>query len=222
MKSNLVLLLLLASAIALGSGYLWLARGFRAPSAPVDTVATVLSTPIPLPDFELGDQLGRPFTRESLLGEWSFLFFGYTHCPDVCPTTLVMLNRVAGLLQETATSPRPQVVFIAVDPERDTPGVLTDYLAHFNPEFLGVTGPEAQLQVLTRPLGIMHQRSPAEDTDGTAYLVDHTASILLVGPRGQLRALMSPPHDADVIAADYRKIVAAGSPRAARERQQPR
>jgi len=208
LKPTFVILLLLVGAIGVGSGYLWMARDFRAPSAtlPADTTATVLAQPLPLPPFTLTDHHGRPFDRESLRGQWTYLFFGYTHCPDVCPTTLMTLGQVDRLLQEASVTPRPRVVFVAVDPERDTPQVLAQYVAHFNADFLGVTGTEALLQALTQPLGILFMRSPGDAPEG-GYLIDHSASLLLIDPGARLRALSSPPHDAAAIAADYRKIV---------------
>ncbi len=174
------------------------------------TSATVLSEPMPVPSFALVDHQGRPFTQDNLRGRWTFLFFGYIYCPDVCPTTLMILNQVDRQLQNTTSELRPAFVFISVDPARDTVEKLADYVSYFNPDFLGATGPEEALQALTKPLGIGYRRRAAEGLPDDKYFVDHTASILLINPQGQLRALSSPPHDAATIARDYQKIVAQG------------
>ncbi len=192
---------------------IWLAVQFRfapePPSSPLSldtSAATVLSEPLAIPAFTMTDHHDRPFTEKSLHGQWTFLFFGYTYCPDICPTTLTLLNEVDKLLLEKNILPHPKFIFISVDPNRDTTKQLADYVSYFNPAFLGVTGSEAELQKLTRPLGIAYWRDPKSQSNEN-YLVDHSSSILLVEPEGQLRALMSPPHEAEAIANDYKKIV---------------
>ncbi len=197
------------SAIVFGA--VWIALEFRfAPEPPglplsIDTAAsTVLSEPMTVPPFMLTDHRGSSFTENNLRGYWTFLFFGYTYCPDICPMTLTILNQVDKFLQEQKTLQHPQFIFVSIDPNRDTSKGLADYVAYFNPTFIGVTGLDEQLQALTRPLGIFYQRAT-----GANYLVDHSATILLVNPQVQLQALISPPHDAAAIADDYQKIVNA-------------
>jgi protein SCO1/2 len=168
--------------------------------------ATVFREPRALAPFELLDHHGGAFTADDLRGQWSFLFFGYTHCPDVCPTTLSVLNSVAGKLADASGAAR--FVFVTVDPERDTPEVLARYVTYFNGEFLGVTGERAAIDALTRQLGILHMRVEAQD-DAASYLVDHTASVLLFNPAGEFQALFSPPLDADTIAGEFRTITDA-------------
>jgi len=194
-------------------GAVWLALEFRyapePPGLPLSintTTATVLSEPMTVPSFKLIDQHGQPFTEKNLQGQWTFLFFGYTYCPDICPTTLVILNQVDQQLREKKTAVHPKIIFISVDPARDTAERLGEYVSYFNPAFLGVTGLEEELQTLTRPLGIAYRRS---DESSENYLIDHSASILLINPQAQLQALISPPHDATAIAEDYQKILDA-------------
>jgi protein SCO1/2 len=176
--------------------------------APVDigTTATVLPRAKQLPEFTLVDDQGRRFDRTSLRGKWTFLFFGYTHCPDVCPTTLGVLAQVEKALRADASMSQPAYVFVSVDPQRDTPEHLADYMDYFSRSFVGVTGADDQLLRLSRALGILYQRHP--DGEGGDYLVDHSASILLVDPAAGLRAVFAAPHDPATIAGDYRKIVA--------------
>ena len=179
-------------------GAIWVALEFRnAPSPPglplsIGTkAATVLSQPMGVPTFTLTDHKGNPFTEKDLQGHWSFIFFGYTHCPDICPTALTLLNQVDLLLQEKPISVHPRFIFISIDPQRDTPERLAQYVTYFNPSFLGVSGLEEQLKRLTNPLGIAYQRSFTDASSNQNYLVDHSASILLIDPQAQLRALLN-------------------------------
>ena len=174
----------------------------------MEAAATVFPDPIPLPAFELHDQTGTSFTKENLKGHWSFLFFGYTHCPDTCPVTLTVLKQVDKRLLETSDVSRPEIVFVSVDPERDTDEERADYVAGFNPAFISVTGPQEQLSALSKPIGIAYQRENGATADEN-YKVDHSTVILLIDHRARLRALISPPYDAGVIARDYKKIISA-------------
>jgi protein SCO1/2 len=182
----------------------------RGRSASVDAQrATVLSPPKPIAAFSLIDQTGRPFGSERLQGKWTFVFFGYTHCPDVCPTTLSALAGVDKLLRaDPGAHQDVQTVFVSVDPRRDTPEQLAKYVPFFNEDFIGVTGEQAQIDRLARDLGIVHLRTQEDAAGG--YLIDHTASILLIDPKGRLRALFGVPHEPRIIAADFERIRGAG------------
>ncbi len=172
--------------------------------------ATVLSPAKPLAEFSLVDQHGRPFNKASLTGKWTFMFFGYTNCPDVCPTTLQVLEKIDAELAASAGNGRPrQVVFVSVDPERDTPAALGKYVAYFDPGFIGVTGSASDVEALTRQLGILHMRTMDQPDSG--YLVEHSASLLLLDPDAALRAIFSAPHQPQSIARDFLEIAAADS-----------
>lgn len=214
MKSKTILGFLLGVGIgAIVFGTIWLALEFsKTPEPPglplpMDTAtATVLSEPMAVPSFKLTDDQDRPFTENNLRGHWTFIFFGYTYCPDICPVTLAVLNQVDLLLREQKPSVHPRFIFVSVDPNRDTTKRLAEYVSYFNPAFMGVTGLEEQLRTLTGPLGIAYERS--SDTESSDnYLVGHSGSILLINPQAQLQALISPPHDAAAIAEDYQKII---------------
>ncbi len=171
-----------------------------------DTMATVLKEPLKVPAFTLTDQHGGTFTTDSLRGHWTFLFFGYTYCPDVCPTTLGALAHVTRLLEKEKIFPPPKTVFVSVDPERDDKlEHLARYTSYFHPDFLGVTGSEQEILALAKPLGIYYRKDSTKST-AADYLIDHSAAILLIDPDGRLRALTSPPHIADSIAIDFVKI----------------
>ena len=150
-----------------------------------------------LPEFTLTDHTGRAYTRRDLEETWTLLFFGYTHCPDVCPITLATVSAsvdaVAALGGEA-----PRVVFVSVDPERDAPSHLRGYVTRFREDFLGVTGPHEELRKLTRALGVAYAR----DGEGPGYLVEHSAALLLVNPKGDLQAVFAPPHEPDAMARD--------------------
>lgn len=212
--SSPLLLFLGAGLLALVLGLILFAFGIRdiqtPPGIPTsqDISATVLSEPVTPPDFHLTYSNGDPFTKLSLQGAWSFLFFGYTYCPDICPTTLALLNEVENQLQQTPLGIKRKYVFISIDPQRDSLEHLGEYVAFFNPLFMSATGPEEELRTLAKPLGIRYQRSPEKRPRGD-YLIDHSATILLFNPDGKLQALISPPHDATVIAEDFNKITAS-------------
>ncbi|MCG6872485.1 MAG: SCO family protein [Gammaproteobacteria bacterium] len=167
--------------------------------------ATVLPPRPPAP-FALVDHNGTVFDNQRLVGHWTLMFFGYTNCPDVCPTTLQTLKQVSALLPEAE---RPQVVFVSVDPGRDTPELLNKYVTYFNPRFLGVTGELQAISDFTRDLGVMFRHDPPKQRGGM-YTVDHSAGLLLFNPDGQWRAYFAAPHKAEEIAREFRVIRAAG------------
>jgi len=142
--------------------------------------------PTPIPEFSFHKAGKVAFTNESLKGKWSLLFIGYTYCPDVCPTTLADLNYVYPSLtndQDTTT----QVVFISVDPNRDKAEQLADYVNYFNENFIGVTSTHEQLWPFVTELGLIYSVVEEGETN-EYYLVDHSASIVLINPEGQFHA----------------------------------
>ena len=198
--------LAVVAIVAAAAGML-LARAALNPPEPPPTLAhaTLLPAPRALPDFALLDQDGQPFSRQRLQGHWSFLFFGFTSCPAICPTTLGVLAQARHQLETLPAAQRPQVVLVSVDPEHDTPAQLKSYLHGFHDEFLGLTGNAAELQRLSRALPVSITMRQLE---GGAYTVDHTTAIFLVDPRGAWRAVFSTPHSPGAIADDYRRILA--------------
>ena len=159
-----------------------------------------------LPDFELTDHRNRTVSRDDLTGHWSLMFFGYTHCPDICPITLQTMSQMYDALDDPDVARALRVYFVSVDPERDTPALLADYVGYFNQDFVGATAPLDELRVLTGALGIMHQLHKKSDTDAS-YLVDHSGAIVLINPQAEYAGLFSAPHDALVMARDVGRIV---------------
>lgn len=195
--------LLAIAALAVG---LWLGLGYfeqrlQQPPPPLMQSAFPLSQPRPLPSFELTADDGTPFDLDSLRGHWTLMAFGYTQCPDICPTTLATYKEIDRLLGESAGGPRPEFLFISVDPERDSPERLGTYVRYFSPGFRGATGPHDALRKLTEPLGILYARAESQDT-ALGYLVDHSASILVIDPQARLAAIFSPPHNPRAMAED--------------------
>jgi len=178
----------------------------RAP--PVDlTTGTFLPLRQALPDFSLIDQQGRTFGSANLRGHWSFLFFGYTNCPDLCPTTLTTLAAMQKRLRAAKAPVLPQVIFVSVDAKRDTPAQLAKYVPYFDPEFIGLTAADQpSIDAVAKKLGISVIIRPAPDGN---YTVDHSGAILVVDPGGRLSAVLGGPFGAEALQGDFQRIVAA-------------
>lgn len=208
MRSGLAQWLLLGGLVLAVAGAYVTWRSLRSGPLPAGDVPSVneIRDDAPLPDFKLRGPKGE-FTNASLGGHWSFMFFGYTQCPDICPTALTLMKEVrTALLAPDAVSPAPtfQVVFISVDPRRDTADLLGAYMAAFDASFIGVSGDDAALAPLAKKLGAYYQRNDGADT--RHYSVDHSAAIYLIDPRGRLAAVFPPPQDTSKLAVDYRRI----------------
>lgn len=183
-------------AVAVGTG---IALVERASEPPTLSAGTALPEARELPAFALEDQAGQPFDRKRLEGRWSLLFTGFTHCPDVCPTTVALM---ADLNRRVARED-VQFVFVSVDPERDTPEVVARYLAHFDPALVGATGARAEMERLTAGLGLGQVRNPG---GGDEYTVDHSTAFVLIDPDARLAGYFSAPHDRDALAADLSRL----------------
>ena len=205
-------LAIVALAVGLWFGLSYFERGLQRPPPPVMQSAFPLSQPRPLPPFQLTADDGAPFNLDSLRGHWTLMAFGYTQCPDICPTTLATYKEIDRLLAESAGSLRPEFLFVSVDPERDSPERLGTYVRYFSPGFRGATGPHEALHALTDPLGILYARAEGQDT-ALGYLVDHSASILVIDPQARLAAIFSPPHNPRAMAEDFAALAQSSDPR---------
>ena len=168
-------------------------------SRPVLASGTWLPDAKPMAAFHLIDSRGRSFTRASLLGHPTLVYFGFTHCPDECPDTLAALARV----RKQASVPGLQVLFITVDPEHDTPAVLAGYLRHFDPTFLGLTGDPTEIGRVAASLGIGFTRI---NLPGGDYDFDHTMAILLFDSAGREVGVFTPPFDVRKLAQALRGV----------------
>ena len=159
---------------------------------------TVLQSPQPSPNFELNAANGRKVSLTDFEGDLVLLYFGYTFCPDVCPATLAELRGALDILGKDAQD--VQVIMISVDPERDTPEMLAEYVAHFHPSFIGVTGTPEEIAQVAALYGIFYEAH--EGTAATGYLVDHTATVLVIDRDGHLKLVFPFGTPAEDIAAD--------------------
>ena len=181
---------------------------FVAPSRvepPSTERATVLPQPRPLPALDLIDLDGRPLPADFIAGHWTLVFFGFTQCPDVCPTTLATLAQALSQLGDLPESERPRVLLVSVDPERDPPDRLAPYVRFFDPSFLAATGSPGAVAEAAAAFGVPYAKVDLPDG---GYTMDHGSGIFVVGPEGGIDAFLSAPHDAGIISRDFRSIVA--------------
>jgi len=152
-----------------------------------------------LAEFSLLDQDGNAFGRDDFKGSWSLLFFGFTHCPDICPITLQVLVNARREMAAAGHDDLPTIVLVSVDPERDTPEIMRQYVSNFGSDTVGITGSLDEVRKLTKGLGIYFEKA---ELDGDNYTVNHSAAVMVLNPEGRLQAIFSAPHSADNFAHD--------------------
>ena len=160
----------------------------------------LLETPRNIGEFDLIDHHGNPFNPARLEGQWTLVFFGFTHCPDICPTTMTFLNTFLESLEGTEAQD-PQVVMVSVDPARDTVQQLADYMPYFNPDFTGVTGEFLDIHRFATKLNTPFRK--VMDEDGS-YQVDHSSNIVLINSRGDYHGFFRAPLDLAKMKVTYR------------------
>ena len=160
----------------------------------------LLETPRNLGEFELIDHHGKPFDKGRLEGQWSLVFFGFTHCPDVCPTTMTFLNEFVKSMEGTEAEDT-QVVMVSVDPARDTVQQLASYVPYFNPEFIGVTGEFLDIHRFATALNTPFRKVVTDDEN---YQVDHGSNVVLINPRGDYHGFFKAPLDLAQMKVTYR------------------
>lgn len=146
-------------------------------------------------NFTLTNQMGNQVNLDLFRHNWSLVFVGYTHCPDICPTTMAVMSEVTGYMKEENIEP-PQIIFLSIDPERDTAELLKDYVTYFNPDFTGLTGQKTEIDRLTRQLNAVYQKAPGlsgKITDDD-YLMDHSSALMLMNPDAKLQSVLTAPH----------------------------
>ena len=164
--------------------------------------AVLLNTPRIFSDFELRDHRDQPFTAEQLRGQWSILFFAFSHCPDICPTTLSTLNDMYSKLSVNEQA-KLQIVMVSLDAERDSVEKLADYVPYFNADFIGVTGNQHFVRRMAGELNIAYNRVPLE---GDNYTIDHSTQLLLINPKGDYHAFFKAPHSDVMLRQTWRSI----------------
>ncbi len=160
-------------------------------------------------DFQLTDHKGRQFSKNNLLDHWTIMFFGFTNCGYVCPTTMSELNKMYKKLQtELPANQLPQIVLVTVDPERDSMVKMNDYINAVNRDFIGLRADLKETEALEKQLHITAVKIPAEDQSNDQYMINHSAEILVINPRGQVQAYLSFPPKVDRLVQDYKTILA--------------
>lgn len=154
--------------------------------------------------FEMTDQEGRPVDEALLKGKWSAVFFGFTYCPDVCPTSLLLMETALEQLGPDAAK-KVNVVFITIDPERDTPELLKGYVPNFGPTFIGLTGTPQQIADVARAYRVYYQKVPSKD--GGPYLMDHSSIIYLLDRNGRFVTHFTHDAKAEAIAAAVGRLI---------------
>ncbi len=196
--------------------------GCSSTDVPQTEVATILSEPQAIPRFTLSRGPQQPFSNPDLDGHWSLFFFGYTRCPDVCPTELFTLAETLRRMEERPelVSSVPQVVFVSVDPQQDQPQAVQQYTGYYHPKFFGMTGEQAVVDELAASMGAVYERVYYHDGKElavdpqqgpppgleNAYLINHSATLFLLNPNGALHAVFSTPHIPEKIIQDLNAI----------------
>jgi protein SCO1/2 len=193
---------------AAGAGA-WLALTYRGNDARAvflpDRVMTVLPQPRALAPFALHDQNGQAFDLARLRGKWSFVFFGFSSCHDVCPATLAALVQMRDeIARGEGGDEQVQLVFVSVDPGRDDPATLKRYVGAFDAGLIGATGADAEIRRLADQLGAAYEVLPGSDPK--LYPVVHSPAVYLLDPQARYHAVLTPPFDVKVIGARFRDL----------------
>lgn len=187
MKQNVLIGMIAVISLVLG---VFIAVKIAPPGAEAPRYMQVYPQARELKDFALYDQHGEVMDKARLADKWTLAFVGYTFCPDICPTTLAELKRIYPTLKELNGDNPIQVLFLSVDPARDTQPRLLEYVNFFNEEFIAASGEHKELFPLVRSMGMMY--SIADDTSNPNYLVDHSASVVVINPQGQVMGRFKP------------------------------
>jgi protein SCO1 len=202
MGSGKLFAMAVAAVIATVGAFAWVASVWFPP----EPVEQAKSGPMLRSEFELVDQTGRAVRDDDLRGKWQLVFFGFTYCPDICPTTLTNISAALEGLGSVAEKLQP--LLITVDPERDTPGVLKEYLTSFDPRITGLTGTPEQVEKALRSFRVYVSKRPFEEGD---YTLDHSTFIYLMDPQGDYAAHFSAQTPIEELVREVRARVDGGT-----------
>ncbi len=203
----ILLIIIIVAAVFI---YLGIKGKTATPFENIKIAGVVLPHAQAIQPFQLIDQNGQLFNQNNLKGKWTFLFFGFTNCPYVCPTTLAELNKMYKMLQKELPADKlPQIILVSVDPKRDTVNRMKQYIQVFNKNFIGLQGGEAETIAFEQQLHISAIKMQAAGQSSDHYMINHSAEILLFNPEGKLQAYFSYPHEANQMDADYKLILNA-------------
>lgn len=193
-----IILAAFAAGFGLWAGQHWLNKS---PSQPVAAMQTVRMFPEArqIPDFSLQTADGKVFNKARISQHWTLVFLGFTHCPDICPTTLGELSKAQKIWETLPADTRPRVLFVSVDPERDTPKALAEYAAFFHPDTLTATAQEPVLGDFVQSIAMVYAKKSLGNGD---YTMDHSATIVVLNRQGNEVGIIRPPFAPEKIAAD--------------------
>lgn len=184
--SNLIFAFVLGVALAAG---FWAALSLNRSAMQLAT-ATALPDTVELPAFSLENHRSQTIDESVFVGQWDLVFFGFTHCPDICPLTMQILSAAKQQLADSGHSPLPRIVLVSVDPERDTPEMMAQYIDAFGAGNLGITGDLGELRKLSSAIGIFFAKQAGNAEN---YTVDHSAAVIVIDPQGRFHSLFSAP-----------------------------
>ncbi|MDF1677102.1 MAG: SCO family protein [Legionellaceae bacterium] len=199
---------LILTGILVGSFYAKRTAMLKQQAAKNAFHGTLLDAPRPVQAFALTNTDGAPFSQNNLKNHWTMMFFGFTRCGFVCPTTMQELGKMYRLLEAQHVSPLPQVIMVSIDPSRDDLAGLRRYVTAFHPSFQGARGSEEMTHAMTKALGVAYAKiekdpnAPATEDD-----IEHTGAVMMFNPEGDLAAFFTSPHQAKNLAADYQLLL---------------
>ena len=208
----IVLVIALAAGLGLVASQHWSGRA-EAPAGPTLETVRLFPQPRELPPFALQQSDGTQLVPGELHGHWTLVFLGFTHCPDVCPTTLADLSRAQKDWESLPQARRPRVLFVSVDPERDSPDRIGEYAAFFHRDTLAATADIPSLEAFARSLSLVFMKVPAADgAPADAYTIDHSAALAVLDPEGRMAGVVQGPLEPAAIAADLAALTHEGQP----------
>lgn len=213
-KIGIILLVALAAGLGLLAAQLFFADHDAGPQLPEMQTVTLFAKPRPLPAFSLRQSDGTQLTSGELNGHWTLVFLGFTSCPDVCPTTLAELAQAQKQWQALPDGTRPRVLFVSVDPERDTPTRIGEYAHGFSTDTLAATADVPALEEFARALGFVFMKAPGEHfaENPQDYTMDHSANLAVIDPQGRMAGMIRPPFQPRAIASDLAALSQASAP----------
>ena len=205
-----ILIAALAAGLGLWAGQRWFEA--RTPAGPQLQAVKLFDHPRELPAFSLQQSDGTQLVPGELKGHWTLVFLGFTHCPDVCPTTLAQLAQAQKQWAALPDPTRPRVLFVSVDPDRDTPDAIGEYAHGFDRDTLAATTDIPALEAFARSLSMVFMKVPAPaGAPADQYSIDHSAALAVLDPQGRMAGVIPPPLDSRAVAADMTALTQASS-----------
>lgn len=202
-KRNAITVIGLLAFVSLFAGFFISQKVQNKHVDPQQFHGTFLDKPRKIQPFVLTGTDNVPFNNASLQGQWTMVFFGFTNCGSICPTTMAELGKMYHLLEKKGVKKLPRVVMVSVDPERDNLDKLSHYVKAFDPHFYGAQGDEDTINAMTKELGVAYAKINLPQENSQNYDIEHTGTVMLFNPKGELNAFFTTPHYASLLAKDY-------------------